>query len=75
MTLRYACGHTSVVEDSVTSPPTCLCGETRIARVTVRPPRFSGACQGPYATTQALGSVVIQAAPAGPLLLKDADHG
>lgn len=75
MTVRFACGHTTTVDDGATTSPTCLCGETRVSRVTVRPPTFRGACQGPYATTQSVGSAVIDAAPSGPLLLKDTNHG
>jgi hypothetical protein len=57
ISLRFACGHTMTFADSetVTQTPRCGCGETRIQRVTpTRPPRFTGACQGPHAETCAV---------------------
>ena len=47
--LRFACGHEGTVGGDATTAPRCPCGETRIARTFARPPRFTGACSGPYA--------------------------
>ena len=52
--------------------PTCPCGERQIIGVTPsRPPRFTGTCTGPYATTTALEPGVVNVAPAGPLVCKE----
>lgn len=68
--VRFACGHLGAASETATSAPVCPCGETRIARVQVRPPRFVGACSGPYAETKALDPAVVNVAPAGALPVK-----
>ena len=47
--VRFLCGHEGTVKETDDAVPVCPCGETRIARTFARPPRFTGACSGPYA--------------------------
>lgn len=49
ITLRFGCGHTQTREDTIVAAAQCpRCGETRVTQVTTdRPPRFTGAGQGP----------------------------
>lgn len=70
--VTFACGHEAVVGSNADAAPSCvLCGEHRVARVTAPPPRFSGACRGPYAVTTAAQPGVVNVASAGPLVLKE----
>lgn len=71
ITVRFACGHEATVGLHTDSAPTCGCGETRIARVRSRGPRFVGACSGPYADTKALDPGVVDLTTAGSLQLKE----
>lgn len=48
ITIRFACGHQLYVPDTIETAPQCICcGETRVRFVAARPPRFTGAGQGP----------------------------
>lgn len=47
ITVEFACGHRRDVDGDSTR--TCLCGETRIARVDAPAPRFVGHARGPCA--------------------------
>lgn len=71
MTVTFACGHTQKREADVDTPPICGCGERRVARVDAPPPRFRGACLGPHASQEALAGIAVNAAPGGPLPLKE----
>lgn len=75
--IRFACGHEGLIKGDPTSAPICPCGETRIARTFARPPRFSGACSGPYAITSAVEPGTVNVAPQGALKLKaqESEHG
>lgn len=69
--VRFACGHAAIVSDPSGAPPQCAeCGDTTIRRVNARPPRFTGACSGPYATSCAVEPREVQLAVKGPLTLK-----
>lgn len=70
MRVRFRCGHEGHVSETAETPPTCACGETRVARTFAPPPRFRGACSGPYAETQALAPAMVNVASGGPLTLK-----
>lgn len=70
ITVRFACGHDGAVSESATTTPVCGCGESRVTRVRARPPRFTGACSGPYAETKALDPAVVNLTSAGSLKLK-----
>ena len=60
ITIRFACGHLGTVEEKLDTAPRCqACGETRVASVQARAPRFTGACQGPYCETQAVEPVTV----------------
>ena len=74
MTIRFACGHSLSVDDGITTAPVCLCGESRVARVTVRPPTFRGVVLGPHARTERLEALPLNLAPEGPLTLNN-HHG
>ena len=70
ITVRFVCGHASAVGVNATSDPVCpTCGETRIARTSAPPPRFTGACAGPYAVTSKVDPASVRLAP--PLRLKE----
>ena len=69
ITVRFACGHATSIGLHSDSAPVCGCGETRIASVKARPPRFVGACVGPYAETKGLDAGVVNLTTAGPLKL------
>lgn len=56
ITIIFACGHTTDVDDPV-APPICACGERRISHVKAPPPRFVGACRGPHATYRELPGI------------------
>lgn len=54
MRLRFQCGHTLELPDTITERPVCSCGQpgsTVKVSIVVRPPTFRGACHGPLATT------------------------
>lgn len=69
MKIRFACGHEQAVSETAEAAPLCYeCGESRVTRVQARPPRFTGACSGPYAVTQAVEPGIVNLAPSGPLL-------
>ena len=70
--IRFSCGHEGQMGDAVFSAPVCtVCGSRQIAVVhPSRPPRFVGACSGPYAEFKALDAAVVNVAPGGPLRLK-----
>ena len=69
--IRFLCGHGGTAGVSQVVSPVCpACGETRIARVSAPPPKFRGACSGPYAQTAALEPGIVNVAPKGPLTLK-----
>lgn len=70
MTIQFACGHSAQIGDNPSAVPVCACGERRIQHVKVRPPRFVGACSGPYAEYRNLSPAVVNVAPGGPLTLK-----
>lgn len=70
--IRFKCGHEGLISDSVNMSPICHCGETQITFVKPsRPPRFTGACTGPYATHSHADPAVVNVAPAGPLRVKE----
>lgn len=71
VSVRFACGHLTEVGDNPSGAPVCHCGETKIARVQARAPRFSGACTGPYAELKNVSAAVVNVAPSGPLKLKE----
>ena len=52
ITIQFVCGHEKIVDGAM--PPVCLCGETKIARVTAPPPQFVGHVTGPHATFKEL---------------------
>lgn len=70
--VRFSCGHTGQLSDTVASSPVCgTCGERQITYVKApRLPRFVGACTGPYAEPTGVTPGVVNVAPAGPLRLK-----
>ena len=69
--VTLACGHAGTVSATTDTPPACpLCSEARVQYVKARPPRFVGACTGPYAVTQALEALPVNLAPQGSLALK-----
>ena len=73
--IRFACGHAASVSETATTVPVCAtCGERQITRVQARPPRFTGACTGPYAVTKALDPIVVNVAPKGALTLKPSEE-
>ena len=72
ITVRFACGHqTRVSEATTASAPQCHCGETRVQHVSVRAPRFRGACHGPYCETTAADPITV-ALTSTPLVLRAA---
>jgi predicted RNA-binding Zn-ribbon protein involved in translation (DUF1610 family) len=72
ITVRFTCGHGTTVGEQVTTAPTCpTCGETRIARTLARPPRFTGACSGPYCESKAVEPAIVDLTQAGSLKLKE----
>ncbi len=73
VTVRFACEHELKVGDNPAATPQCSCGEKRVTRVHAPPPRFSGACSGPYAVMKAVTPAVVNLASAGPLRLKELD--
>ena len=74
--VRFLCGHHMDLGLTGEGAPVCHCGETRVIRTFARPPRFTGACSGPYAETKGLESVSVNLAPGGSLQLKKDDrHG
>ena len=56
MQIRFGCGHhTALTETRATPLPECpICGDRRVSRVDVRPPRFVGHCTGPHAELKPL---------------------
>lgn len=75
--VTFLCGHGVSVDEHEADSPVCLtCGERRIQRVSARPPRFRGACQGPNAIedTEAARPRAVSLA-SKPLKLKDFSHG
>jgi hypothetical protein len=68
--IRFRCGHVGTVSESMDANPRCfICGEPHVVAVqTKRPPRFVGACSGPYAESKALDAAIVNVAPGGPLL-------
>lgn len=72
MTIHFACGHGVEIGDNPSIAPVCACGERRIQAVKARPPRFVGACSGPYAEFQNLAPAVVNLAPGGPLSITPA---
>jgi hypothetical protein len=70
--IRYVCGHTATISETVNASPVCACGERRIAMVDPRRmPRFTGTVTGPVSEYQALEPGTANLAPGGPLKLKD----
>lgn len=69
--LRFICGHAGSISETATTRPVCQCGETRVARVKARAPRFTGTCTGPYAEYRAVEPGGIDVTTAGPLTLKE----
>ena len=70
--IRFACGHEAPISPTATTAPLCLvCGEHRVQSVKAPPPRFTGACSGPYAATKAVEPGIVNVAPGGPLRLKE----
>lgn len=66
MSVRFACGHATTMWAANPSEPICPeCGETRVTRIGAPPPRFRGACAGPYAVTEAVDAVPVNLAPGG----------
>lgn len=72
MRVTFACGHMASVSHSVTEPPMCGCGETRIARVQAPAPSIRGVCSGPLVQTQNLEAIEVNLCADGakPLKLK-----
>ena len=60
--ITFACGHHGTVAESASAAPRCGCGETQVSRVMARPPRFRGACSGPYAETCMVDSITVSLA-------------
>ncbi len=61
MTIHFRCGHALTLPDTYPAAPRCArCGETVVARVQVRPPRFVGTVRGPYAEYQDLVPVPVR---------------
>lgn len=75
ITVRFLCGHQTRVPETLASPPRCACGETRVTQVQARAPRFVGACTGPYAEYRSLAPGSVDLTTAGPLRLKEPNHG
>jgi hypothetical protein len=76
--LRFTCGHAGSASPNAATAPVCgQCGETRIAHVKARAPRFTGTCTGPYAEYKALEPGGVDVTTAGPLRLKpqESEHG
>ena len=73
ITVVFNCQHSMQLDDKATASPICgICGERTVRRVTTsRPPRFVGACTGPYAEYKGLEPGIVDVAPKGPLHLKD----
>jgi hypothetical protein len=70
--VRFVCGHGAQTGESAMTAPTCpTCGETRVARTFARPPRFTGACSGPYATPSYVEPATVDLTSKGPLTLKE----
>ena len=71
ITVKFACGHQVQVGESQAWQPVCAtCGETHVARVQARPPRFVGTVSGPYCETKGLEPGIVNVAPGGALNLK-----
>lgn len=71
ITVRFGCGHEGHVSETASSVPVCeQCGDKRVSRTKARPPRFVGACSGPYAESKNLSAAVVNVAPGGALNLK-----
>jgi hypothetical protein len=76
ITVTFACGHRQEVAATADAAPICLtCGDHRVTRTKARAPRFVGACQGPYCETKVFEPAIVNVAPAGPLKLKEQEHG
>ena len=74
MTVTFACGHTTILDDTRATDDAaiCGCGERRVTHVAARAPRFRGSCTGPYAEACSLEARPVDlTGPAGPLRL---DH-
>ena len=72
--VRFTCGHQASIAVNLDAAPVCpTCGETTVARVKARPPRFTGVASGPYCEHRALDAVPVNLAPKGPLTLKESD--
>lgn len=69
--VRFACGHEGTIGTNPESAPVCPCGETRITRTFAKPPRFRGACSGPYAESAPVEAGIVNVAPKGALKLKE----
>jgi hypothetical protein len=70
MEIWYRCGHMEIVPNIIETAPACLeCGEPRIKRVEVRPPRIRGMARGPHVKTERLEAVGVSMGT--PLALKE----
>ena len=69
--VTFTCGHRTDVGLNDAAPVCRVCGETRVARSSAPPPRFRGACSGPYAETAHLDPAVVDLTTTGPLKLKE----
>lgn len=71
MVVTFGCGHRADVPSNLATAPVCpTCGDRRVTHVKTRPPSFTGACTGPYATFKALDAMPVSLAPQGSLTLK-----
>ena len=61
MVVRFRCGHEQTIPDTVQAAPRCVaCGDDVVARVTVRPPQFTGTVRGPCARYADLGAIPVR---------------
>lgn len=58
--ITLACGHTIEMGHDSGVPICPQCGERRVSQVVARPPRFTGVCQGPYATYAPLSGIPVK---------------
>lgn len=57
ITVTFKCGHFAAVKGDET--PRCVCGETAIAKVKAKPPKFRGLCRGAHASYEQLPAVAV----------------
>lgn len=72
MKITFACNHHATIGDASMTAPICWCGESRIQAVTSPPPRFTGACSGPFATYRVVDPITVSLT-SRPLTLKESE--